>query len=223
MAHAQPRSPGPRPLPTWPRMLRFGLCLSAMLTLPHSATSQNATLAFPPIEIAPNTIEYIPPIAKAVLSGDPRQVNRALETGNPNDPIRAKKGERAGFTPLILAAALSETEIAQMLIRRGAKVTDLDDFNRSAFWYAAMHENVELATALISAPGARDVLNKADSDFERTPLHLAVRSNAPQVVYLLLKAGASRNIKDILGETPLDYCKRRSDNGACEGLFKYAN
>jgi ankyrin repeat protein len=86
-----------------------------------------------------------------------------------------------------------------------------------------MHENVELAGVLINAPGARQVINTADSDFERTPLHLAVRSNAPQVVFLLLKAGASRGLKDILGETSVDYCKRRGETSACQEIFKYAN
>jgi hypothetical protein len=129
------------------RMLRLGLSLSTAVVLSHSAISQEVFPVAPfstSIEVAPNTIEFIPPLAKAVISGDTQQVNRLLETEDVNDPIRAKKGERAGFTPLMLAAALSDAGLAQTLIKRGAKITNLDDFHRSAFWYAAMHENVEL-------------------------------------------------------------------------------
>jgi ankyrin repeat protein len=166
----------------------------------------------------PDEIEYVPPLARAVLTRDPEQVNKLLEAReNVDDPVRAKGGARAGFTPLILAASVSDAEIAQMLIRHGAKIAVLDDFNRSAFWYAALRENVELTDVLIGAPGARDVVNAADDDLKRTPLHIAVRGNARELVQLLLKVGASRDQKDILGETPVDYCKRRITD-ACKGL-----
>jgi hypothetical protein len=60
-----------------------------------------------PITLVPNTIEYIPPLAQAVLSHDREQVNKMLENGAKVDETVKAKGARAGFTPLILAAAFS--------------------------------------------------------------------------------------------------------------------
>jgi ankyrin repeat protein len=57
----------------------------------------------------------------------------------------------------------------------------------------------------MSAPGAEKVVNMADNDFERTPLHIAVRNDARETATLLLKAGAFRDRKDVLGETPVDF------------------
>ena len=167
--------------------------------------------------LAGDATEYIiPPLARAVLTGDPTKVSQVLDTGHGSldEPVRTKngtkKGERAGFTPLILAAALSDPTIARMLIEHGAKVTALDDYNRSAIWYAALREDVKVTSVLAKAPSFADVVNAADADLKRTPLHLAVRSNGSEMVQLLMENGAKGSLfqKDILGETPADYCKQ---------------
>jgi hypothetical protein len=128
-----------------------------------------------------SAIEYIPPLARAVLTDDPKEVDFILQkpTTNVDEPVLAKKGERAGYTPLILAAALSDAQIAHTLIEHGAKITIKDDFNRSAFWYAALREDAVIRKILVGAPSAGDVVNAADKDFQRTPLHLAVRGGTP--------------------------------------------
>ena len=58
--------------------------------------------------ILPNTIEHIPAVAKAVLEHNSAYLSKLVEArdSNVNEPVRAKGGEGAGFTPLILAAAL---------------------------------------------------------------------------------------------------------------------
>ena len=61
-----------------------------------------------PFNIELSTIEYIPPVARAVLTGDLKKVDAALDGANVNERVRAKEGARAGFTPIILAAALSD-------------------------------------------------------------------------------------------------------------------
>jgi hypothetical protein len=112
------------------------------------------------IEIVPSTIEYVPPLAQSVLARNPGQVIRLLEAqANVDERVRGKDGARAGFTPLILAAALSDADIAQLLIGRGAKTTTLDDFHRSAFWYAALREDVKLTSILAEAPDAKEAVN----------------------------------------------------------------
>jgi len=168
-------------------------------------------------------IESITPLARAIISGDAEQVGKLLEAVPKgadvlNERVRAKPGSRAGFTPLLLAAALSDWTIANMLVQRGADVTLLDDYHRSAFWYAALRDDVAITKGLGEIPAARGIVNQADSDFKRTPLHIAVRGNDAEVVILLLRAGASGTERDILRETPHDYCKRNF-TAACKGLL----
>jgi ankyrin repeat protein len=168
-----------------------------------------------------NTIESIPDLARAVLTGDRKEVDRWLLKGaNVDERVHAKNGARAGFTPIILAAAISDSQIAKMLIENKANITLLDDFHRSAFWYAALNQSDAVTEVLVTARDANDVINDADDDLKRTPLHLAVRGNEVETVKLLLTKGASRSrsLEDIRGETPVDYCKRRP-NDACRLLF----
>jgi hypothetical protein len=191
---------------------------AAFLVLFGPAFSQDLGTDAVPITIVPSAIAYIPPVALAVLQNDLEQLSKALDTGEKVDEaVLAKEGARAGFTPLILAAALSEPGIARLLMKRGSKVAVLDDFHRSAFWYAALRGNVEITQMMTNARGARDVINAADDDLKRTPLHIAVRGDEPELVTTLLKSGASLVEKDILGETPGDYCKRHGTD-ACRAL-----
>ena len=170
--------------------------------------------------IVTETIQPLPAVAKAVLSRNPEQVFLALKASPAavDDRVKAKDGERAGYTPLMLATALPDAKIAYELIERGADVTALDDYNRSAVWYAAFYENVPVAEAIMSKPAAREIINVADNEFKRTPLHLAVRANTPGLVALLLKNGASQNQRDILGQTPTDFCKEHGKTDACNQL-----
>jgi hypothetical protein len=205
------------------RMIGAGMasslgCQVAALVLALSSAAIGQDMAnVSAITITPNMIAFIPPIARAVLSRDPERIAKAILEYNVNDQVRAKDGARAGFTPLIIAAALSEQNAAQMLIKSGAKITILDDFHRSALWYAALSENVEMTQTLMQGPGTSDVINAADIDFKRTPLHIALRGDAPQLVALLVKAGASLDQRDLLGNTPGDYCKQKFTQ-ACKGL-----
>ena len=196
----------------------FGIWFAAMLLALSTAALAQELKSNVGLTIVPNTIAYVPPLARAVLSGDREQIIKAIGAGGINDQVRAKDGSRAGYTPLILAATLSDPDVVEMLIKQGAKITVLDDFHRSAFWYAALGGSVSVAAVLVTAPGADDVINAADNDLRRTPLHLAVRGDDPDLVNLLIKMGASKVQKDILGETPLDYC-RLNATPACKSLL----
>jgi Ankyrin repeats (3 copies)/Ankyrin repeat len=170
----------------------------------------------PIVGIAPNTIEFIPLVARAVLTRDPNLVRAALveKRADINEKVQATKGSRAGFTPIILAAALADVDVAKLLIENGAQVSILDDFDRSAFWYAAEIHNIDVTKILIRGKGASDVINFADKDLKQTPLHIAVRDDDPDLVRLLKSMGASPDKKDILGETALEYCSH-DKNEAC--------
>jgi ankyrin repeat protein len=203
----------------------LGLRVAALLLMLSTAAISQELGSSANFKAAPNTIESIPPLARAVMSGDREQFAMAMskaisERENVNDQVRAKDGARAGYTPLIIAASLSDPDIVKMLIQNGAKTTVFDDFHRSAFWYAALRQNLPVSQVLVTAPDAEKAINVADNDLKRTPLHLAVRGNSADLVKLLLSKGASasKEQRDILGETPLDYCKFNM-TGGCKPLF----
>jgi ankyrin repeat protein len=153
-----------------------GLRVAVLLLLSTAAVSQEPRPFNPEFKLVPNTIASIPALAQAVLTGDREQVIKGLQAGDDvNAKVLATDGARAGFTPLILAATISKPDLVQLLIEHKAKVTILDDFHRSAFWYAALRGSVSTTTALVSATDVKEVINEPDGDLKRTPLHLAVR------------------------------------------------
>jgi ankyrin repeat protein len=203
------------------RFLSAGV-VALFLALFGAAIAQELALnngGGPIIGVALNNIISIPPVAEAVLTGDPKRLDQVLaKQENIDEPVRAKEGGRAGFTPLILATALSNLKLAHILVEHGAKASILDDFHRSVFWYAAELHNVEITKILIDARGASDVINAADTDLKQTPLHIAVRDDIPELVVILKKMGAATDKKDVLGETPFDYCSH-DKNAACAQLY----
>ena len=191
--------------------LGIGVCLVLTVLSGAAVGGELAPLDLAAVGVPETSVSSVPKLARAVLTRDIDQVSKALATGEPVDErVPAKEGKRAGYTPLILAAAISDSDIAKLLIEHGAQVTSRDDFGRSAFWYAALNQNVEVTDVLVRVPNYIKVINVPDEELERTPLHLAVRGNAPELVRLLLKSGADASliVKDLQGETPVDYCKR---------------
>jgi ankyrin repeat protein len=167
--------------------------------------------------------ELLTPVAQAVVHGDMNAVVTLVEKEPEvvNEAVRSKKGEKAGFTPIILAAAFSRFEIVKYLMSENADITKLDDYNRSVFWYAAFNGDIEvtqMVLAIAKPPVVTSVINIPDSDLMRTPLQLAVRRNEPQLVRMLVNAGASE-AKDVWGETPIQFCKRNQTVG-CNELLK---
>jgi ankyrin repeat protein len=168
--------------------------------------------------------ELLPPVAKAVIDGNMKDVKDLVQKEPQviNEEVHAKKGDMAGFTPIMLAAALSNAAMVKYLMSEKADITRLDADNRSVFWYAAFNGDTEVTKIVLLSAGRLDVnkvINTADSDLMRTPLHLAVRRNEPQLVRILVDAGASDESKDISGETPVQFCKRNR-TVACLELLK---
>ena len=104
-------------------------------------------------DIASGKDYIVPPMARAVLTHDPDKVAQAIKDGEDlNEPIHGKDGELAGYTPIILATIISAPRIAEQLLKNGADITLLDNFNRSVFWYAALRGDVKVTSVLIGAP-----------------------------------------------------------------------
>jgi ankyrin repeat protein len=128
-------------------------------------------------------------------------------------PLELQKG-----TALHLAVSRGHTDVAGVLLRRGACLTakakaklhfqmkSLEPLHLAAFYGFG-----EIARMLL-ANGARIEANatgKFRDRAKRTPLHLAVlgedSDEVPRMVRLLLQHGADPNVKDTLGMTPGDY------------------
>ena len=122
-----------------------------------------------------NPIELMPAIARAVVDGNIQQVVTLVTKDKEaaNQVVRAKKGEKAGYTPLILAAALSNQAIVKYLLYNGAEITRLDEYNRSALWYTAFNGDTELTEVLVDTVRpelVRKIIDIPDADLKRTPL-----------------------------------------------------
>ena len=84
-----------------------------------------------------------------------------------NEAVLARKGEKAGFTPIILAAALANADMVKYLMSENADITILDDYNRSVFWYSALNGDFEVTKVVLSIakpPVVTSVINTPDLD-----------------------------------------------------------
>ena len=150
-------------------------------------------------------------------------------------------------TPLTLAIKCEEDDIAMTLVERGAMIDVLDAYNCTPLAIALEEKNYDLAAVLL-ARGADQVLGKnllrtysskgnahvvnmllksprgdapvngKESSTGMTPLHLAARRDASDVVRLLLAAGADPSLTNKSGQTPLTLAEANGKAEAVETL-----
>ena len=78
-----------------------------------------------PLSPVADTAQLLPPVAQAIVHGDMKGVI-ALVQKEPeivNEAVLARKGEKAGFTPIILAAALANADMVKYLMSENADIT----------------------------------------------------------------------------------------------------
>ncbi len=108
-----------------------------------------------------------------------------------------KKGKNR--TPLHEASGSGHTEIAKLLISKGAKINVKNKREFTPLHWASGGGHIEIAKLLISK-GAK--INVKDKD-GITPLHLASYEGHTEIARLLISKGAKINAKDEYGWTPL--------------------
>ncbi|VAW79110.1 hypothetical protein MNBD_GAMMA12-389 [hydrothermal vent metagenome] len=99
-------------------------------------------------------------------------------------------------TPLIIAARKNNVELADLLIRRGADVGQVNTFGRSALHEAVQANALQVVTRLISAEANIHALDEDQS----MPIHLI---KGYEVSLLLLDRGALANVKNAKSLTPI--------------------
>jgi ankyrin repeat protein len=141
-------------------------------------------------------------IVTAVYLGDRKRVARALA----RDPAAAKLLDEQG-TPLLHHAAFAlDPEVVELLLARGASVTDAGESQQTALHLVAdmrlaPQEPVRAMVTLLLDRGADPNARNWD---QVTPLHQAVRARNLAAAEVLLARGADPNARDgIRGSTPL--------------------
>ncbi|XP_054631968.1 ankyrin repeat domain-containing protein 27 isoform X2 [Dunckerocampus dactyliophorus] len=103
-------------------------------------------------------------------------------------------------TPLHLASRNSHVQVVVFLLECNAKLNKKDQYGNTALIHACLCGNLDTATALIQSQALVNVANNQGN----TALHEAVRGRHPALVELLLRGGASPELRNRRQRTPLD-------------------
>jgi len=136
------------------------------------------------------------PLHQAVRARDIVTLEGLLES-HVGNALNAAIGN--GITPLHLAAATDQPDIAALLLARGAEVSPTNNLGFTPLHWAASRESLATMHVLINA-GA-DV--NAAARNQLTPLHWAAAKNAAAAISLLIDAGADITVTTAMGYTPL--------------------
>ncbi|MDD5692049.1 MAG: ankyrin repeat domain-containing protein [Candidatus Omnitrophica bacterium] len=148
----------------------------------------------------PNSCYAFGDLIEAVKNNDVASVKEALDAGiGANTTVEDSWNERVPITTecslLMLAAKANATSVMELLINKGANINQ-EVKGYSALDYAIKGKSLEAVTLLLDR-GA--ILNRGTAPIDQygtlpnDPMYMAVRSNDPAIVRLLLERGASVN------------------------------
>lgn len=132
---------------------------------------------------------------------------------NPDDPYDADKTDMGQlssnlFMPLFYAARKGEFEIVTTLLKFGANQKRYGAYNQTTCLHvAAENGHVEVVRALLENAGTDMEIIDAETDYGSTPLLNAFKRGNPhpEIIRLLLAAGAEINIEDEGFHTPMNF------------------
>jgi hypothetical protein len=153
------------------------------------------------------------PLHQAVRARDIISLEGLLES-HVGRALNATVGN--GVTPLHLAAATDQPDIAALLVARGADVNATNNLAFTPLHWAASRDGVATMRLLVEA-GA-DINAKARNNI--TPLHWAATKNASAAVTFLIQAGADITATTSMGYTPLHLAVKH--NPYCEAAVLLA-
>ena len=132
---------------------------------------------------------------KYALEGNKKMVKFLFENGKVDlDAVDAD-----GNTPLMFAVKSGKREVAEYLLKKGAKVDYIDNFGVSPLHLATRKNSLELVTLFLEY-GAN--INICDN-YNQTPIFDAVMENNPKMIELLFENGAKISYQNREGRTPL--------------------
>jgi len=143
------------------------------------------------------------PLHQAVRSRDIVTLEALLES-HTGDALNATEAE--GITPLHLAAATDQADMAKLLLSRGAKVDTGNTKGFTPLHWAASRDATHTLQVLLDA-GA-DINAKAHNNI--TPLHWAASRECVNAIRALLDAGADFAAVTTMGYTPLHLAVKKN-------------
>ena len=135
-------------------------------------------------------------IRRACREGDLERVRQLIQDGQD-----VNRGNRYGWTPLMLAAEVGDANVVVELIRAGADVNGKDNNKRTALYWASRRGHSSVIKTLAEA-GAN--LN-AQNQWGMTPLMKAAEEGDANVVVELIRAGADVSVASRHESTALHF------------------
>ncbi|MCM2374961.1 ankyrin repeat domain-containing protein [Aporhodopirellula aestuarii] len=149
---------------------------------------------------------------EAAMQGDLNAVKKFAAEGSEIDAVGP-----GGRTALQLAAFDGHLKTVNWLIDQHAEVNHRDEFGRTALMYAATGPNASTVKALL---GAGADIELVDGDEHFNALMFAAAEGQVEVVKILLDGGADRDVKDIDGETAMDFATANGHEAVIELLAR---
>ena len=128
-----------------------------------------------------------------------RNADRAAVRALVDKKVDVNVAERDGATALHWASYRDDLEIADLLIRAGAKVDAANDLGATPIWLASQNGSARMVRRLLQA-GANPNLALLEGE---TPVMVAARVGAHEVVDALAAKGAHVNARAARGQTAL--------------------
>jgi ankyrin repeat protein len=122
---------------------------------------------------------------------------------------------KAGNTPLMMAAFINHTAIAEKLIGLGAEVNAKTKYGETPMHYAAEKNSAAVAEVLIKS-GSEVNIQVKDG---KTLLHCAAENNSAAVAELLIQSGAEVDAKNQNGYTPLHSAAEKNSTAVAKLLI----
>ena len=128
---------------------------------------------------------------------------------------------KIGSTLLDVAAANATTQVFDLLVAHGARIEESDALHSAAGERENKPGRVDMMTHLLGMGFNVNAIGRRDYPPGRkigrgTPLHAAMAPQQTERIDLLLRHGADTEVKNTLGQTPLEYTVekgfRRSEN-----------
>lgn len=147
-------------------------------------------------------------LLRAVAEGDAARVATALQDGAAVD-FRDDREQTRRMTPLMLATRLARADLIELLIAAGADVNATDDPNGQP----------PSGLGFVLREAGLEGLNQAKFKLNRTALMFASIAGHPQIVSILLAAGAKVDRKDYAGCTALHLAARHGNSAVIRLLL----
>ena len=171
----------------------------ARVLLEHGANpTENAGDWGTPLHaVAGNLFDDPLPMLKLLLAHMPDGASVDVENSN-------------GDTPLGSAIATRNAECAILLLEHGADPSRCLAATNMILWYSARCDSAALMRRMLKS----DLDVNAEGSRQETALHAAAADiSNPELVRVLIDAGAEVNVKDKHGDTPLHFAARCSEDG----------